>query len=439
MTSMPRGSDLPYPFRFYGHRPRAWRASPGGEHFFRLRFEQPPAPEQRTELATTLAATRLDAARGPWLWAGPWALFAVGEEDDPDLFFDDVEDLLLRLHDIAPLSEVVYVDAETPSDSEWEGWTRGQHPQPTPGPAFGRQSSCFDLEQGAQPDCPAPASDPVFEQARGNGGGEATTPGDPLGARTAKSKAEESGETRAAVPYRGRDWDGHISLVRIEDPEVIPPPTLPLEIAALLEPGDFASTSRGPPTIIVRARGGAYDAAEVVWSQKARSLELPAAFGPIQTVALSEDGAQGLLCDRRRLCCVEMATGALRVAWEAEPKILLCSAAFAAGGRIAVSTFDGILLLEPKGAGRFEPTSSYPCSPGTLIPYGDGRLLFVESSELWVFGLVGGELEALATMEGPARLLHVAEGRAFGRDELGRLEVAGIAAAYASLSPMLEA
>jgi len=438
MTSPTPQEHLPYPFRFYGHRPRDWRPGACPYHFYRLQFATPPAPEHRAQLAIASAETPLHAGREPWLWTGRWLGLLLGENVDSEFFFDDVEDLLRRLHDTQPLTEVVHLDAGELSDSEWEQWSLAQRAQPDPGPPFARESPFFTVERITGDDEAAPAPDPLFEEQRRALAGESADAARPAAVATASPGAVPQGaEQPGAAPVGRVDWDGRITLRRFAPGELPALPALPAEIVAALTPGDFALAAENDVAVIIRSRDGAYDAGEVLANGETRSLVLPEGFGPIESAVLSPVGDHALICDRHRILSLDLPDGEPTLAWEADPELLLCSVAFAADGRIVTSTFAGLLLLAREGGDeRFAPVSSYPCAPGTVLPFGDGRLLLVETNDpgLSIFGLVRGELESLATVEDEVRLVFVTGGCVVGRDRDGSFEVTTVAEAYASLS-----
>ncbi len=425
MTSLIPQEDFPYPFRYYGHRPRDWRAGARQDHFYRLQFATPPAADHRAQLAIASSDTRLDAGRAPWLWAGPWLGLTLGDDTESEFFFDDVEDLLLRLHDTHPLTEVVYLDAGDLSDSEWEQWSLAQRAQPEPGPYFARQSAFFEVEQIMGDDDLDPEQDPEFEAQRRAVAGASS---DAAEAVSADVDSDGAAEPEEAATQR-LDWDGRITLQRCPPGELPTPSTLPPEVAAELTAGDYAVAAHGDAAVIIRSQDGAYDAGDVWAHGETRRLVLPEGFGPIESAALSPDGDRALLCDRHRILALDLPDGEPTLAWEADPELLLCSVTFAAADRIAASTFAGLLLLAPEvGAGLFAPVSSYPCTPGTVLPYGDGRLLLVETNDpgLSIFGVVHGDLELLATVEQEVRLAFVAGDRVAGCDRDGPFEVAGL-------------
>jgi hypothetical protein len=108
-------------FRFYGDDPGDWIDGADGRHRYELHFQEAPDAGTRLAIARafeeTLAGGGVATDHGPWLWAGSWALFRVGEVQPGralEKFFPDMADALDAVHEAAPLVEAHYANARSP-------------------------------------------------------------------------------------------------------------------------------------------------------------------------------------------------------------------------------------------------------------------------------------------------------------------------------------
>ena len=192
---MPAAKKAKYPFLFYGVDPADWFEGQDAPYHYELLFKTAPDAAARLKIARAFeeAVAESDSIGGkrrPWLWAGPWALVTVGvraaeveeqEEEDDDYGFDDEDDeddhdgedddeddeemdddaqqfledmayTFRRVHEVAPLVEVVFAGAREPSRADpWEKWTTAQQAARTDGPRWGGWAKGLNLDVGAFP------------------------------------------------------------------------------------------------------------------------------------------------------------------------------------------------------------------------------------------------------------------------------------------------
>jgi hypothetical protein len=153
-----------FPFFFYGRRPADWAEGANCGHAYKIKFQSPPDEATRAQahaaFAKSAEGTQVDTSCGPWKWEGEWALVILGEqhvhaddderEEDEDsgtdwgAFFADVAHAFEAVHKVAPLAEVVSLNARaTSKGDEWEDWTLRVQPRPSKGPTFGRVGFAF--------------------------------------------------------------------------------------------------------------------------------------------------------------------------------------------------------------------------------------------------------------------------------------------------------
>jgi hypothetical protein len=129
-------------FQFYGDDPGEWFDGADGGHRYELHFRHAPDPAMRLAIARafeeTLAGGGVNTDAGSWLWAGPWALFRVGEAQPGralEKFFPDMSDALDAVHEVAPLVEVHYANAR--ASGYGDDWVPlSIRPAPEPAPAW---------------------------------------------------------------------------------------------------------------------------------------------------------------------------------------------------------------------------------------------------------------------------------------------------------------
>ena len=164
-----------FPFRFYGVRPANWAEGANMGHEYRLRFREVPDSDTRAKLAEVVARpwAVIDHGEGSsWLWSGPFVQLNIGELDHGgfDAFFAEVVDMMKAIHAVAPLDEVVALNAQSLSDgtkeeNEWERWSLSVAPLPSAHP-FVDDGALFFSAYGDRNVWPAPASDDAFDEAR---------------------------------------------------------------------------------------------------------------------------------------------------------------------------------------------------------------------------------------------------------------------------------
>jgi predicted DNA-binding WGR domain protein len=152
-----------FPFLFYGRRPADWAEGANCGHAYKIKFISAPDTATRARAHEAFAkradGTQVDTSCGPWKWEDAWALVIVGEQhvtadsderDDEESgtdwgeFFSDVARAFEAVHAVAPIAEVVSLNARATSKSdEWEEWTLRLQPRPSKGPSFGRVGFVF--------------------------------------------------------------------------------------------------------------------------------------------------------------------------------------------------------------------------------------------------------------------------------------------------------
>jgi hypothetical protein len=170
-------------FRFYGDDPGDWIDGADGGHRYELHFRQPPDADARLAIARAfeeaLAGGGVRTDFGPWLWAGSWALFRVGEAQQGralEKFFPDMADALDAVHEVAPLVEVHYANARAPGYGD--DWAPLSSRAPEPAPAWPNDDLSVGYFGGRWHRQPVPTStDESFEDERRRVRAEATDRG----------------------------------------------------------------------------------------------------------------------------------------------------------------------------------------------------------------------------------------------------------------------
>ncbi len=144
-----------HPFLAYGLDPLDFAEGANMGHTYVVRFRAAPDTPARTEITEAFVAALkkapVEITPERWQWQDEWVLFSVGEihEDDEDDFsytgyFWDVCKALMRVHELAPITEATYLNSKEPNpESEWEAWTLKTQTAPTKWP-FGNVSLMFD-------------------------------------------------------------------------------------------------------------------------------------------------------------------------------------------------------------------------------------------------------------------------------------------------------
>jgi hypothetical protein len=135
---------MSYPFRFYGARPGDWFEGASCGHFFEVQFETAPDAAARTRIAHAFeraaAGSWIQSDCEAWLWAGDWALLAVGEKSDGSEerdFFEDVQGAFRAVHEACAIAEVHYGGTREPNARDgWSTWSTQQKPAPGPAPEW---------------------------------------------------------------------------------------------------------------------------------------------------------------------------------------------------------------------------------------------------------------------------------------------------------------
>src|SRR5262245_11347497 len=111
---------------------------PGNDgHVWAIRFVEAPAKHVRAKIAKPIAAALTSeifqqSEETPWRWSKDWLVVGADEQAGaPDEASEErvaalasIEKALRAVHAIAPIAEVLALDFETPSGSEWDAWSR---------------------------------------------------------------------------------------------------------------------------------------------------------------------------------------------------------------------------------------------------------------------------------------------------------------------------
>lgn len=154
---------LPDPFLFYGDYPDDWIEGASDGHAFSVQFVDPPGPQQLEAIAnlyeSLLSKGMASPGAEPWQWSQRFAHFCVGERGmvGPGILWP-VKHFLRQAHEIAPIRDVVYLNAREHAQA-----TDASRP-PDPGPAGWQYPGVF--RRALDPSLPPLLPIPEFEQAR---------------------------------------------------------------------------------------------------------------------------------------------------------------------------------------------------------------------------------------------------------------------------------
>ncbi|KYF70858.1 hypothetical protein [Sorangium cellulosum] len=444
--------DGGFPFLFYGRLPTDFGDHVTG-HPYEIRFAEAPDDAGRAALARAFeqaahgTLVEPPPANQPWLWSGPWALVRLFESsgtpgpDEPGFtkYFDHVEKVLRALHQVRPITEVVYGFASGHGLSSWDRFTEEHKPAPEPHPpaggyhrAFGAPRKAPDLPATEAPSLPPATPDAAFEAAR-------------AAARDELTRAEADRRLKQAAAKGG------IALMPIEERDVPPPPEAPAWMTAACE-ALAPPRPRQPPTPrwhIERAATGAYvalispDATRNILAvvdaegPPPRTVDLPRLAGR-RVLRLRPDGGAALYADARSLFEVSLPEVRARILWTVEHAPGdddWVEALYLPDGRIAASTTRGLHLLA-RDETELRPADFVPL-PGDyheLAITSDGRFLVATTASgtagTTVFGLRDAELRVIGMIKQEARGPFARGGRLFV-DSKGKLaEIVRLDAAY---------
>lgn len=372
-----RDDDGVFPYLFYGANPGDWYEGANDGHRYEVRFREPPDAASRAQLAriyeSELRQGPASAATEPWLWSGPWALFAIGERwtSAGRSAFAQVERMLDRVHAIVPVRQVVFWGARARGNNDYRtDQSVAARPHPIAGPNYPGASSPDLFEQPRDPSIPTPAVDDGFERARRE-------------VRDAAQKQRLDASSRAALAK------GQIALRALAEPapdEDMVPAGLAkrcpdgVELAAGCACGVDKKTDA---LIFVDAKG------------KAKTL---AREPSLRSFSLREDASACLFITGDGIFEASLPGGTVRKL-DALPDPKALTIAHVGSDRILVGTDDEILLLArcPDGLDRIATLKG--ASP-YFTSYRDGAICFVstytDGSRLIVLGLAGREMKALA-------------------------------------------
>jgi hypothetical protein len=136
-----------FPFFFYGIRPKDWGEGANMGHFYELILASVPdeEAERKIRAAYDKALAKGVAESGGMKFKGASAQAIAGERKlgRYDEFFASMRKAIEAVHAVCPLRQVVYLNARTLSDDEWERWTLARQPTPAKGEDFGQVALFF--------------------------------------------------------------------------------------------------------------------------------------------------------------------------------------------------------------------------------------------------------------------------------------------------------
>jgi Flp pilus assembly protein TadD len=167
ILAAPRGQGRSYPFRFYGVSPGAWAEGANMHHVYRVCFRDAPSADTKARIATAVAQPwkYIEDDGSTWLWSGRFAQLNLGERrSNARAFFEEVQAFMTAIHEVAPLEEVVALNAEWLSEEPWEDWSLGESRLPLPHP-YPEDGQFFFSAYGDTSQLSAPLADPAFDAA----------------------------------------------------------------------------------------------------------------------------------------------------------------------------------------------------------------------------------------------------------------------------------
>lgn len=411
-----RGGERAHPFRFYGRSPSDWIEGASGGHAFSVQFVAPPGEDALARIAELYAAAfekgDAQAARAPWEWSGRFAHFEVGERGGAHRdarFLAPVTEFLREVHRIAPIRDVVYLNARE-GLGEWDRWSVAQAQSPDPGPAGWAYQGLF--RRAVDGALPALAASPLFEQVRER-------------AENASWAARDIADMDSAVA-KGRSGKG-LRIVR-HDGEGPRPPVWPAADLALFQrppsrylPGDHLDrwVWERPLAWVVEKPDG--PRAGLAWIEDGarRTAQLPPEMGwgqlnhfaGLRDAAVHPDGSRMLVCCHKHLVEVTFATGAVSQLPHPSRAEDLQSVAYLQHGRCSALTRNHLFVLAPPADGG-RLLARVKGGGQRLVPVLGGAGLLVVGDENTTLHAIDGERPAsVGTVKASIGFARVHEGR----------------------------
>ncbi|MCC7541910.1 MAG: hypothetical protein IT379_37165 [Deltaproteobacteria bacterium] len=294
-----RGTGPKFPFLFFGRRPGDWAEGANTGHGYEVRFQTPPDKQTRLAIAAAFEGALRDGpvrtsdADQPWLWAGHWALFNVGETRSPkgaDAFFDAMEKAFRAIHEVAPLAEVVFMGVRERGTGDWDRWSLGQQEGPSRDPHF--------PDYLRHPDADYPDIQGAAPEERGLDGS----------VDRAFEKAREKARDTApdATPAAGRTSGGSVKpkLVAIKAPAFPQSPEIPAKISSQFAPETPIVLDRvgstGLLALGVKPKSMGQETISLFFDKPGaapKAIKLPKGFYVAQ--AVSPDGSRAVVTHRQ--------------------------------------------------------------------------------------------------------------------------------------------
>ncbi|MCC6998535.1 MAG: hypothetical protein IT370_28245 [Deltaproteobacteria bacterium] len=420
-----------YPFRFYGAAALDWFE---GIQDYELHFEVEPSPEDRLRIARAFeGALRGNAGvssddiypRKGWWWSGAHALCplrrALSPGDDLGEFNEGVEDALRRVHEVAPLVEVVNLSARE-VDDDWTNWSREQLAVPGDAPRWPQKYDpklvvCAAGQRRTKP-AREPEVDAAFEEER-------------TLVRT-ETIREAAGDAAARALAAGK-----VALVPIDRAD------MPARAATASAPADvvtlcpkesrFSCAPDGRTWVSFEWDGTGYAVALV-----ADGVRRPVELAPWK-MFLSQHAFTGqrmILGGHSEVFAVDLASAEVSVVLQGMYSMSMGALTASAAGVLAAAATGSLQILDPAQPERsprwYRAMRCHYPKQLTFVA-GGKALLVVEGGRRFgtaVLGFCDGAIKLLTKLEAAALDVYEADGRIFSGEglELVNLETAWQAA-----------
>lgn len=399
-----------FPFLFFGRRPGDWASGANMGHAYELRFCDPPKPKARIAIAKAFEQALKDTPvqtgdnTNPWLWAGHWALFYVGERAprDEDAFFDAIEKAVRAIHAVAPLGEVVFGGVRERGTSAWDQWSLQRQKGPSRNPHFTDHVRHPDADYedilGAAPEEPAEDGevDDAFEAAR-----EKARAGAP---RPAAGKVAAGAGKPTIVSIEAKDFPAEPTIapsIAQHFPEVLPPAVV--TTAA----GWTVALGTKPETMNEEAYLLFFETPDATPKQ----IALPPAFYIALTV--SPKGDRAFVVDRGQgeMYEITIPEGAIERV-HSDPSAPI-TASYLDADHIAILTEASLTVLERSRFG-IDVSARKPLEDMAGMVTAHGRIVLTgRDDKVRVLKPEDGSFEEKAKLPAKARVLVAHEGRVF--------------------------
>jgi hypothetical protein len=164
----------PFPFLWFGRRPKDWYEGANDGHAYEICFAQAPTEKERAKIVAafkkSLRSSAATMSKEPWLWSSRFALAFTGEKSagEIDAFFDAMDTAVRAVHALAPIEQVVFVGTRGAPTHAWDDHTKASGRAPLAGPAWEghrlpdwfRRGANAKLARGAAPKEKVPAAKP---------------------------------------------------------------------------------------------------------------------------------------------------------------------------------------------------------------------------------------------------------------------------------------